>query len=194
FTLTKECERAARILSEFVVPPKIGEIDDIIPADVLQHCRGIAVLSVIKAGFIWSGRIGSGVVCARLPSGEWSGPSAISTAGLGIGGQIGAQLTEVVMVLNTDDAVRAFEENASVQLGSQVSVAAGPVGRSGEIAAAVNTSNVAAVYSYSKSKGLFAGVSVEGSAVMQRKDVNQAFYGRPAPPAQVLAGEVSPPE
>ncbi|KAJ2613752.1 hypothetical protein H4S08_002032, partial [Coemansia sp. RSA 1365] len=194
FTLTKECERAARILSEFVVPPKFGEIDDIIPADVLQRCRGIAVLSIVKAGFIWSGRLGTGVVCARLPDGSWSGPSAISTGGVGVGGQIGAQLTEVVMILNTDDAVRAFEENASIQLGSNISVAAGPLGRSGELSAAVNTSNVAAVYSYSKSKGLFAGISLEGSAVVQRKDVNNAFYGRVAPPELILSGEIRPPQ
>ncbi|KAJ2783042.1 hypothetical protein GGI15_002727 [Coemansia interrupta] len=195
FTLTKECERAARILTEFVVPPKFGgDIGDIIPPDILQHCHGIAVLSIVKAGVIWSGRIGSGIVCARLPNGTWSGPSAIATGGMGVGGQIGAQLTEVVMILNTQDAVRAFEENASLQLGSNLSVTAGPVGRSGEISAAVNTGTVAAVYSYSKSKGLFAGVSVEGSAVLQRKDVNQAFYGRPAPPEMVLSGAIQPPE
>lgn len=193
FSLAKECERASRILTEFVVPPKLGDVDDIIPADILQHCRGVAILSIVKAGFIWSGRIGSGVVCARLPDGSWSGPSAIGTAGMGVGGQIGAQLTEVVMILNTDEAVRAFEQNASVQLGSNVSVAAGPVGRSGEISAAVNSGNVAAVYSYSKSKGLFAGVSFEGSAVLQRKDVNMEFYGRAAPPSQVLSGEIIPP-
>ncbi|KAJ2340982.1 hypothetical protein GGH91_004002 [Coemansia sp. RSA 2671] len=195
FTLAKECERAASILSEFVVPPKIGDIDDIIPADILQHCCGIAVLSVVKAGFIWTVRAGTGVVCARLPNGTWSGPSAISTGGVGVGGQIGAQLTEVVMILNTDEAVRAFEKNANVQLGSNVSVAAGPVGRSGEISAAINTDNIAAaVYSYSKSKGLFAGISVEGSMVIQRKDVNESFYGRPAPPDQVLGGAIPPPE
>ncbi|KAI7822261.1 hypothetical protein BX661DRAFT_187584 [Kickxella alabastrina] len=194
FTLTKECERTARILTEFVVPPRIGDLDDFIPADVLQHCRGIAVLSIIKAGVIWSGRIGSGIVCARLPNGTWSGPSAIATGGMGVGGQIGAQLTEVVMILNTDEAVRAFEQSASLQLGSNVSVTAGPMGRSGEISAAVNAGNVAAVYSYSKSKGLFAGISVEGSVIAQRNDVNQAFYGRPAPPAQVLSGAIQPPE
>ncbi|KAJ1671237.1 hypothetical protein IWW47_001149 [Coemansia sp. RSA 2052] len=190
FTLAKECERAARILTEF-----IGDIDDIIPADILQHCCGIAVLSIVKAGFIWTARGGSGVVCARLPNGTWSGPSAIGTGGVGVGGQIGAQLTEVVMILNTDEAVRAFEKNANVQFGSNISVAAGPVGRSGEISAAINSSNIAAaVYSYSKSKGLFAGISVEGSMVMQRKDVNEAFYGRPAPPDQVLDGVIQPPE
>ncbi|KAJ2744383.1 hypothetical protein GGI20_003015 [Coemansia sp. BCRC 34301] len=190
FTLAKECERAAQILTEF-----IGDIDDIIPADILQHCCGIAVLSVVKAGLIWSVRAGTGVVCARLPNGSWSGPSAISTGGVGVGGQIGAQLTEVVMILNTDEAVRAFEKNANLQLGSNISVAAGPVGRSGEISAAINTSNIAAaVYSYSKSKGLFAGISVEGSMVVQRKDVNEAFYGRPAPPDQVLDGVIQPPE
>ncbi|KAJ2714705.1 hypothetical protein H4R19_001585 [Coemansia spiralis] len=194
FTMTKECERAARIISEFVLPPKIGEIDDIIPADVLQRCHGIAVLSIIKAGFIWSGRVGTGVVCARLPDGTWSGPSAIATGGMGIGGQIGAQLTEVVMILNDESAVRAFEENASLQLGSNVSVAAGPVGRSGELAAAVNTSNVAGVYSYSRSTGLFAGVSFEGSVIAQRKDVNRDFYGRAAPPELVLSGEIAPPQ
>ncbi|KAJ2358341.1 hypothetical protein GGF43_000871, partial [Coemansia sp. RSA 2618] len=194
FTLAKECERAARIISEFVVPPKFDDVDDIIPPDVLQHCRGIAVLTIIKAGVIWSGRAGVGLVCSRLPDGSWSGPSAISTGGVGIGGQIGAQMTEVVMILNTDDAVRAFEENAGIQLGSNVSVAAGPLGRSGEFSAAVNTSNVAAVYSYSKSKGLFAGVSLEGSAVLQRKDVNQEFYGRVSPAELILSGEIRPPQ
>ncbi|KAJ2450924.1 hypothetical protein EV183_003956 [Coemansia sp. RSA 2336] len=194
FTLAKECERAARIISEFVVPPRIGDMDDIIPPDVLQHCHGIAVLTVVKAGFIWSGRIGTGLVCARLPDGSWSGPSAISTGGMGIGGQLGAQMTEVVMILNDQDAVRAFEENAGLQLGSNVSVAAGPLGRSGELSAAVNTSNIAGVYSYSKSKGLFAGVSLEGSAVLQRKDVNQEFYGRTAPAEMILSGEIRPPQ
>ncbi|KAJ1840307.1 hypothetical protein LPJ70_004709 [Coemansia sp. RSA 2708] len=194
FTLAKECERASRIISEFVVPPKFGDVEDIIPPDVLQHCRGIAVLSIIKAGVIWSGRAGVGLVCSRLPDGSWSGPSAISTGGIGIGGQFGAQLTEVVMILNTDDAVRAFEENAGLQLGSAVSVAAGPLGRTGELSAAVNTSSVASVYSYSKSKGLFAGVSLEGSAVLQRKDVNQAFYGRAAPAELILSGEIRPPQ
>ncbi|KAJ2844043.1 hypothetical protein IWW36_005331 [Coemansia brasiliensis] len=169
-------------------------MDDIIPPDVLQHCHGIAVLTVVKAGFIWSGRIGTGLVCARLPDGSWSGPSAISTGGMGIGGQFGAQMTEVVMILNDQDAVRAFEENAGLQLGSNVSVAAGPLGRSGELSAAVNTSNIAGVYSYSKSKGLFAGVSLEGSAVIQRKDVNQEFYGRTAPAEMILAGEIRPPQ
>ncbi|KAJ1916910.1 hypothetical protein H4219_003492 [Mycoemilia scoparia] len=192
FNLENECSRAANTLQSFVVPPRLGDLGDVIPKDVLKHCRGIAVMNIVKAGFIWSGRIGSGVVVARLPDGSWSGPSAIGLAGAGIGGQIGAQLTNVVMILNTDEAVRSFYSTGSLTLGSNVSVAAGPLGRSGELSANVGSNAVAAVYSYSRSKGLFAGISIEGSGIMQRKDVNYEFYGQNAPAQAVLTGEIRP--
>ena len=99
-----------------------------IPRDVLRHARGLAIMSVLKAGFIFSGKGGQGVVVARTPHG-WSGPSFIATGGAGWGLQAGAQVTDFVIVLNNDAAVRAFSRGGNVTIGADVSAAAGPVGR-----------------------------------------------------------------
>ena len=77
-------------------------------SEVLRRAKGLAIFTVVKVGFVWSARVGSGVVIARLPGGEWSAPSCIGTGGLGVGFQIGADLSEFVIVLNSDEAVKAF--------------------------------------------------------------------------------------
>lgn len=189
--LAGECEKAAKILNKFVDPVESGGIDSVVPPDILSNAKGFAILSVLKAGFVWSGRAGSGLVVARLPDGTWSAPSGIGTAGVGVGGQIGAQLTDFLIILNTADAVKAFSEGGNVTLGGNISVAAGPLGRSAEASGAV--AHLAAVYSYSKSKGLFAGVSIEGSVILERKDANSKFYGRPVRAKELLSGKIPPP-
>ncbi|KAJ1957410.1 hypothetical protein GGI12_005033, partial [Dipsacomyces acuminosporus] len=126
-----------------------------------------------------------------LPDGGWSAPSAIGTAGAGVGGQIGAEMTDFVMILNTPSAVKAFSHGGNVTLGGNLSVSAGPLGRSAEASGAIR--NVAPVFSYSKSKGLFAGVSLEGSVILERKDANAKLYGRPVRAQELLSGSVPPP-
>ena len=153
----------------------------------------MAIITVLKAGFLFSGRAGSGVIVARLPNGEWSAPSAIMTAGAGMGGMIGAELTDFVFVLNTKSAVDSFAQMGSVTLGGNVSVAVGPLGRSGEAAGTASLSAVSAVFAYSKTKGLYAGISLEGSAIIERRDANSKFYGENIKARQILAGEVEPP-
>jgi lipid-binding SYLF domain-containing protein len=86
---------------------------------------------MVKAGFFWSGRGGTGLVVSRLDDGSWSAPSAICAAGIGIGAQIGCQITDVVFVLNTKQAVKAFTK-PNITLGGNISVATGPTGRSSE--------------------------------------------------------------
>jgi len=159
-----------------------------VPRSVLKDARGIAILTVLKAGFIFSGRGGHGVVVARTRKG-WSGPSAIGTGGAGFGLQIGAQVTEFVMILNTAEAVNAFSREGNIQLGTDLSVAAGPVGRT----AAVGITPMAAVYTYSRSQGIFAGISLEGTVVVTRKDANAAYYGRSVVAGDILAGRIKPP-
>jgi lipid-binding SYLF domain-containing protein len=159
-----------------------------IPPDVLRHARGLAIITVFKAGFIFSGRGGTGVVVARTRRG-WSGPSAIGTGGAGFGLQAGAQVTEFVFVLNTPEAVRAFSRGANVQLGADVSVAAGPLGRTAE----AGVTPLAAVYAYSLSQGLFGGISVEGTVIAARNDANRQYYHRYVTPAQILSGRVRVP-
>src|ERR1700744_95473 len=103
-----------------------------IPPRVLRNAQGIAVIRVLKGAFVFSGRIGEGVVIARLPAGGWSGPSAIATGGGGFGFQIGGQVTEFIIILNTRGAVTAFARGGNVELGGALSVAAGPLGRVAE--------------------------------------------------------------
>ncbi|KOS22722.1 SH3 domain-containing protein [Escovopsis weberi] len=133
--------------------------DKIIPPSVLSNAKGLAIITVLKAGFLGSGRFGSGLVVARLPDGSWSAPSAIATLGDGFGGQIGFELTDFVFILNDAAAVKTFAQAGSVTLGGNVSLAAGPVGRNAEAAGAASLRSVSGIFSYSKTKGLFAGVS-----------------------------------
>jgi lipid-binding SYLF domain-containing protein len=178
-----DVNQAATIVERFQQIPEQS-----IPRAVLKDARGLAILTVLKAGFIFSGQGGTGIVVARTRKG-WSGPSAIGTGGAGFGLQIGAEVTEFVIVLNTDDAVKAFSRGGNVQLGTDLSVAAGPVGRT--LGASITP--VAAVYTYSRSQGLYAGVSLQGAIVVTREDANANYYGRPVMPSDILSGKVKPP-
>ena len=109
------------------------------------------MFSVLKAGFVFSGKAGSGLVIARLPDGSWSAPSCIATGGVGWGLQIGADITDFVIVLNSEEAVRAFALGGNVTIGGNVSAAAGPIGTGGAVQATL--AHPAPMFSYSKSKG-----------------------------------------
>ena len=130
---------------------------------------------------------------ARLSDGSWSAPSAIGLGGAGFGGQIGFELTDFVFVLNDASAVKAFSQQGSLTLGGNVSLAAGPIGRNAEAAGAASLKGVAGVFSYSKTKGLFAGVSLEGSAIVERRDANEKLYGQRFTAAQLMEGSVRAP-
>ena len=178
-----DVDRAVMIIQAFRDMP-----DKSIPPEVLRNAKGVAIMTVIKAGFIFSGRGGSGVVVARTRKG-WSGPSAIGTGGAGFGFQVGAEQTDFVFILNTNDAVNAFSQGGNLQLGGNISVAAGPVGRTAEAA----ITPVAAVYAYSRSQGLFGGISVEGTILATRDDANANYYGRYVTPGEILTGKVKVP-
>ncbi|MDQ6808533.1 MAG: lipid-binding SYLF domain-containing protein [Verrucomicrobiota bacterium] len=176
-------DQSAAIMRQFRTMPEHG-----IPAGVLRHARGLAIIRVLKVGFGVSGKGGEGVVVARTGHG-WSGPSFIGTGGAGWGAQIGAQLTDFVFVLNTNDAVRAFAKDGNVNVGADVSAAAGPVGR--DLQAGVTPT--AAIYTYSRSKGLFAGASLEGAIVVTQKDSNARYYRHPVSAGAILSGRVAAP-
>ena len=175
--------QSARILRNFRDIPEHQ-----IPRSVLRNAKGLAIMTVVKVGFGLSGKGGQGVVVARTGNG-WSGPSFIGTGGAGWGPQIGAQITEYIFVLNTNRAVRAFSRDGNLTLGADASAAAGPVGR--EAAAAVTPT--AAIYTYSRAKGLFAGASLEGTVIATQKTANHRYYGRPVTAAEILSGSAAPP-
>ncbi|ORZ12311.1 hypothetical protein BCR42DRAFT_420395 [Absidia repens] len=190
-SLSKECKKAAKILNSFVDPGQ--GLDRMIPPNILENAHGLAIYSVFKAGFLFSGRAGSGLVIARLPDNSWSAPSSIFTGGIGAGGQIGAELTDFILVLNSKDAVKTFSQFGNVTLGGNVSIAAGPLGRNAEASGSATYKNVAAIYAYSKTRGLFAGVSLEGSVIITRGDANEKLYGRKVTAKELLNGSISPP-
>ncbi|KAK4444634.1 hypothetical protein QBC34DRAFT_385014 [Podospora aff. communis PSN243] len=192
-SLASECKKCGKILTSFIDPRQPLGPEKVIPPSVLANAKGLAILTVIKAGFLGSARFGSGLVVARLPDGSWSAPSAIATGGAGFGGQIGFELTDFVFILNDASAVKTFSQAGSLTLGGNVSVAAGPVGRNAEAAGAASLRSVAGIFSYSKTKGLFAGVSLEGSIIIERKDANTKLYGRPISARELLSGSERPP-
>ncbi|KAL8860576.1 MAG: hypothetical protein Q9178_002929 [Gyalolechia marmorata] len=181
------------VLASFVDPRQAFGPDKVIPPQVLANAKGLAVLTVIKAGFLGTARFGSGIVVARLADGTWSAPSALATGGGGFGGQIGFEITDFVFILNNAAAVRTFSQQGSLTLGGNVSIAAGPVGRNAEAAGAASLKGVAGVFAYSKTKGLFAGVSLEGSILVERRDANEKLYNSRITAQQLLAGGVRPP-
>ncbi|KAF9652363.1 DUF500-domain-containing protein [Thelephora ganbajun] len=190
--LPKECTKAARILKSFVDHGNNG-LDGVIPRAILEDAKGFAIFTVFKAGFLFSARAGSGIVVAKLPDGSWSAPSAIGTAGLGVGTQAGAEMTDFLIVLNTQSA--SFMAAGSLTLGGNLSIALGPLGRNGEALGSLNTSGkLAAMYSYSKTKGLFGGISVEGSIIAERQDANVLAYHSDVSVKGLLSGAVPRPD
>lgn len=192
-SLPKECQRAATILQNFLADPSNPETAlNSIPKEVLLNARGLAVFSVIKAGFVWSGKAGTGVVTARLPDGSWSAPSCIATGGVGFGFQVGADWSEFVVVINSEDAVKSFGMAGNLTIGGNLSAALGPIGTGGAVQAAL--AHPAPMFAYSRSRGLFAGVSLEGTALIERRGANREFYGQPIPAMDLLLGRVPAPE
>jgi lipid-binding SYLF domain-containing protein len=156
--------------------------DDVIPERLLQRAYAVAVIpGVLKGAFIIGGRYGQGVVVVRDSRGRFSNPSFITLTGGSVGWQIGGQSTDVVLVFTTRRGVEGLA-GGKLTLGAGASVAAGPVGRQGEAAASLD----AEVFSYSRNRGLFAGVSLEGTAIAIDNGANGRFYGRPG----VLASEI----
>jgi len=178
-----DINQAVSVLERFQEIPESA-----IPDVIMRDARGLAIFTLTKAGFVFSGRGGSGIVVARTDKG-WSGPSAIGAGGMGFGFQAGAQVSELVIVLNTPDAVVAFAKGGNVTLGGAMSFAAGPVGRDLEGSMAVG----AVMYTYSRSQGLYAGVSLEGTVVYTRDDANAEFYGKPVQAREILSGSIPPP-
>uniref|UniRef100_F6XJ09 SH3 domain-containing YSC84-like protein 1 n=3 Tax=Monodelphis domestica TaxID=13616 RepID=F6XJ09_MONDO len=189
--LKSEAKKAAKILREFTEITSRNGPDKIIPAHVIAKAKGLAILSVIKAGFLVTARGGSGIVLARLPDGKWSAPSAIGIAGLGGGFEIGIEVSDLVIILNYDRAVEAFAKGGNLTLGGNFTVAVGPLGRNLEGNVAIRSS--AAVYTYCKSRGLFAGVSLEGSCLIERKETNRKFYCQDVRASDILFGDMPQP-
>ncbi|KAL4985282.1 hypothetical protein BDW68DRAFT_179909 [Aspergillus falconensis] len=190
-SLAGECKKAERILDSFINPDVVS-VDKRIPRKVLENAKGLAIFSVFEVGMMRSLRFGSGLVVARLLNGTWSGPSAISTDKLTTKGQFGMELTEFIYVINNDKAVEKFLQAKNITLGKDVSIAAGPFGRSAELA---GDSYEADIFAYCKTRAVFGGSTLEGATIGERIDANRKMYQKTVTTRQLLRGEVMlPPE
>lgn len=166
--LVERAEDAATVLDEIM-----GTAEAAIPESLLADARCVAVIPrVVKVGFIFGGRHGRGLLSCRVGEG-WSRPSYIALTGGSFGLQIGAQATDFVLVFVNESAAKALTSQ-KITLGGDASVSAGPVGRTAE--AATDATFRTEIYSYSRSKGLFAGLSLEGSSLRVDREANEAVY------------------
>jgi lipid-binding SYLF domain-containing protein len=166
-----------------------GGADKRIPNALLEHAEAIAVIPhVIKGAFGVGGRYGKGLVSERLNNGRWSAPAFMSIGGGSFGAQIGVSATDLVLVFTDKNALNLLEGGKDLKLGADASVAAGPIGRSAE--AGVNLNLETGIYAYSRSKGLFAGIALDGAVLSTDKDTNEEVYGT-SNAKDILSGAVA---
>jgi lipid-binding SYLF domain-containing protein len=189
----KEKERITQ--SANVVKDIFNAPDKGIPLSVLDGTKCVIVIPDLKkAAFIIGGDYGRGLMTCRTGNdfkGPWSAPIMMASGGGDIGFQLGVEGTDVVILVLNDDGARSLTKS-KVQLGAEASVAAGPVGRTAE--ASTNAQMKAQMLSYSRSRGVFAGVSVSGMTLRVDGDANKDLYGEKVTPQQILSGGVTMPE
>jgi SH3 domain-containing YSC84-like protein 1 len=188
FAHENQFQKSANVINEIMATPEKG-----IPQDLLNKAVCVGVIpSEVKGAFIVGGSYGRGVlVCRDNGTGPWGAPSMFTMGSGSIGFQIGGKATDVVFIVMDGSGARKLVQD-SVKLGAQLSVAAGPVGRSAE--GATDAQLHAEILSYSRSRGLFAGASLDGTVVKQDKDDNQELYGHKVSAKQILfSGEEAVP-
>ncbi len=174
----EQSQKAATVFNEIMAAP-----DSAVPSDILEKAECVAVFpSVIKAGFIVGGRGGRGVVSCRTAQG-WSAPAFLNLGGGSIGLQIGAQATDFVMLFMNKEGVNSLL-SSKFTLGGDASVAAGPIGR--QAGADTDIAMKAQILSYSRSRGVFAGLELKGVAITVDKDDMKNIYGEDATAKEVL--------
>lgn len=178
-------QNAGSVLREIMDAPDKG-----IPEEVLDGAKCIVVVPhLIKAGFIVGGKHGRGVASCRTANG-WSAPAFVSVGGGSWGLQIGAEGVDLVMLVMNDKGLQHLL-SSKFQLSGEASAAAGPVGR--HASAGTDWKMNAELLTYSRSKGAFAGLTLEGAVVEQDVDSTEAIYGKDVPFRKVLLGNVAPP-
>lgn len=211
-TIDKESDKAARILRSFCrdgfyTPEPGADTDEQgkisrpkfkqraikkIPPQVIRNAKGLAIFTTMRTGLWISGSGGSGVLLARIPeTGEWSPPSGLMLHTAGIGFLAGVDIYDCVLVINTFEALEAFRR-VRCTIGGELSAAAGPIGIGGILDSEVHKRQ-APIWTYMKSKGLYAGVQLDGTVLIERTDENERFYGERIPVPDILAGKIRHP-
>jgi lipid-binding SYLF domain-containing protein len=182
---TDRVQAASQVLNEIQSAPDSG-----MPQEILSKAECVAVVpSMLKGGFVVGGKYGRGLASCRTPKG-WSAPAFFTIKGGSVGFQIGGQAVDLVMLIMNNDGMQHLL-SSQVALGADASVAAGPVGRHAE--GNTDWKMRAQVLTYSRARGVFAGVSLNGAVMKQDKDSTRDFYGHMVTFKASLTGEVEPP-
>ncbi|XP_047964614.1 uncharacterized protein LOC125209065 [Salvia hispanica] len=187
-SMEHEIYKAANTLQGYT---KVGFVtpEKSIPGAILKQAKGLAILTVARVGLMVTYNVGTGLVVARREDGSWSPPSAIACFGMGWGAQAGGEVTDYIIVLRTNSAVKTFSGNTHLSVGAGVSAAVGIVGRAAEADVRAGDGGFAACYTYSCSKGAYVGCSLGGNVVRTRNQENCKFYGNPSISAsEILCG------
>ena len=175
----ERAQKAAAVLDSIMAAP-----DQEIPADLLAKAHGIAVIpNVVKGAFLAGGRFGKGLVAARDENGKWGTPLYIDIGGGSFGLQIGVEATDLILVFTEPDGLREMLKD-NFKLGADAGAVAGPVGR--RVEAGTNLTFDSPIYSYSRNKGVFAGVALDGSVLTVDDSSNHEVYGKDVSGADIL--------
>ena len=184
--IEKRIDNAAKVLQEIMATP-----DKAIPDKVMNQAKCIAVIpSMVKVAIGFGGSHGKGVATCRTENGTWSAPAPITITGGSWGLQLGGQAVDLVMIVTNDQGMQHLL-SSKFKLGADASAAAGPVGR--DAGADTDWKMKAEVLTYSRARGVFAGIDLNGSAVTQDKDETRILYGKFVPFEDILNGKVEPP-
>ncbi|MEO6079389.1 MAG: lipid-binding SYLF domain-containing protein [Steroidobacteraceae bacterium] len=181
-------EEAKLLVATQVLDELRAQRDQVIPERLLQRAYGVAVIpSVTKVALFFGGRHGSGVLVVRDSHGRFTNPLFINLTGISGGPQFGVQETDIVLVFTTKRGIEGIADG-KLTLGAGASVAAGPLGRQAEVAASTTTE----VYAYSRARGMFLGLALDGTAISIDRKANRAFYNkRDVLPSEIMSGAVS---
>ena len=180
-----EAERAAEAAKVLAEIMNIPESD--IPEELMARAHGIAVIPhVVKGAFGIGGQWGKGLMSQRNEDGSWSQPAFIEIGGGSFGLQIGLQASDIVLVFTDESGIKGLLKG-KLKLGADASATAGPVGRNAEVGTDVLLRS--GLFAYSRSKGLFAGISLDGSVIAINDDANRKVYGKEVTGEQILLGK-----
>jgi SH3 domain-containing YSC84-like protein 1 len=184
--IAKRIDASAKVLNEIMATP-----DKAIPDKIMNDAKCVAVIpSMVKIAVGFGGSHGKGIATCRTASG-WSAPAPITITGGSWGLQLGGQAVDIVMIVTNDQGMQHLLSN-KFKIGADASAAAGPVGR--DTGADTDWKMKAEVLTYSRARGVFAGIDLNGSAISQDKDETRVLYGSSVPFADILNGKVNPPD
>jgi len=185
-TAAERLSDSAKVFSEIMATPDKG-----IPQDLLEKAHCVVIVPGMKqAGFVVGGKFGKGYAVCRKQGGGWDAPAAMRVEGGSFGFQIGASSTDVVMLIMNERGMRRLLED-KFTLGAEATVAAGPVGR--QSTAQTDAQLSAEILSWSRSKGLFAGIALQGATLRPDNDTNKELYGSGVTNKEILSGSVAVP-